>query len=107
MTNENYMMRQQEIEFFWPLTEQMPLDLDYTDCAKPQSTGTWDNTMLNAMASGQIYSIGSSGNVGWSNSIVASNLTIDVGTTVFKLEDKPPLYRRVLYKLMNIKWEKK
>lgn len=103
MTNGNYMMRQQEIEFFWPLTEQMPLDLDYTDCAKPQSTGTWNNSML----SGQVYSIAPTGNVTWSNSIVASNMTIDVGTTVFKLDDKPPLYRRVLYKLMNIKWEKK
>lgn len=103
MSNENYMMRQQEIEFFWPLTEQIPLDLDYTDCAKPQLSMPWTNTML----SGQVFSIGSTGNVGWSNSIVASNLTIDVGTTVFKFEDKPPLYRRVLYKLMNIKWEKK
>lgn len=105
MSNENYMMRQQEIEFFWPLTEQIPLDLDYTDCAKPQLSMPWTNTMLGG--SDQIFSIGPTGNVGWSNSIVASNLTIDVGTTVFKVEDKPPLYRRVLYKLMNIKWEKK
>jgi hypothetical protein len=29
-------MTQQEIEFFWPLTEQIPLDLDYTNCKKPQ-----------------------------------------------------------------------
>jgi len=29
-------MTQQEIEFFWPLTEQIRLDLDYTDCYKPQ-----------------------------------------------------------------------
>ena len=98
-------MRQIEIDFFWPLTEQIPLDLDYTDCAKPQLSMPWNNAMLSD--SGQVFSIGSTGNVGWSNSIVASNLTIDVGTTVFKVEDKPPLYRRVLYKLMNIKWEKK
>jgi len=29
-------MYQQEIVFFWPLTEQIPLDLDYTDCDKPK-----------------------------------------------------------------------
>ena len=29
-------MIQQEIQFFWPLTEQGPLDLDYTDCHKPR-----------------------------------------------------------------------
>ena len=25
-------MHQQEIEFFWPLTEQIPLDLDFQPC---------------------------------------------------------------------------
>lgn len=25
-------MHQLEIKFFWPLTEQIPLDLDYTPC---------------------------------------------------------------------------
>jgi hypothetical protein len=29
-------MLQQEIQFFWPLTEQIPLDLDCTDCNKPK-----------------------------------------------------------------------
>ena len=27
---------QLEIKFFWPLTEQIPLELDYTDCEKPK-----------------------------------------------------------------------
>jgi hypothetical protein len=96
-------MRQQEIEFFWPLTEQMPLDLDYSDCNKAQLYGL----STNIIGDGKLYRIGATGIPTWSNSIVASNMTIDVGTTVFKLDDKPPLYRRVLYKLMNIRWEKK
>jgi hypothetical protein len=29
-------MYQQEIQFFWPLTEQIPLDLNYTECDKPK-----------------------------------------------------------------------
>ena len=29
-------MHQLSIDFFWPLTEQIPLDLDYTDCEKPK-----------------------------------------------------------------------
>jgi hypothetical protein len=29
-------MHQQEIQFFWPLTEQIKLDLDYTECDKPK-----------------------------------------------------------------------
>ena len=32
------MMYQQEIKFFWPLTEQIPLDLDYSVCKKPNLT---------------------------------------------------------------------
>lgn len=31
-----YSMRQLEIDFFWPLTEQIRLDLDYTPCEKYQ-----------------------------------------------------------------------
>ena len=29
-------MQQQEIQFFWPLTEQIPLDLDYSSSIKYQ-----------------------------------------------------------------------
>ena len=29
-------MVQLSINFFWPLTEQIPLDLDYTDCDRPK-----------------------------------------------------------------------
>ena len=27
---------QLEIQFFWPCTEQIPLDLDYTECNQPK-----------------------------------------------------------------------
>ena len=35
-------MQQLEIQFFFPLTEQIPLALDYTECDKPKlwTTGT-------------------------------------------------------------------
>ena len=29
-------MQQLELTYFYPLTEQLPLDLDYTDCDKPK-----------------------------------------------------------------------
>jgi hypothetical protein len=29
-------MYQQDIQFFWPLTEQIKLDLDFTECDKPK-----------------------------------------------------------------------
>ena len=95
-------MKQLEIEFFWPLTQQISLDLDFTDCDKPKLT-----TMLPPVTGAIGYLTSNGNSPQWSTSLVASNLTIDVGTTVFKVEEQPPLYRRVLYKLMNIKWEKK
>jgi len=89
-------MQQLSIDYFWPLTEQIPLDLDYTDCAKPQLT----------------YPIGVGGttiafNTGWNGttSIIATRLQLDVDTTVIKSNTKPPLIRRGLYKLLGLKWE--
>jgi hypothetical protein len=88
-------MQQLNIDYFWPLTEQIPLDLDYTDCKKPQLT----------------YPTGSGGftfnvNDAWSTtSITTSRLQLDVDTTVIKTNTKPPLIRRGLYKLLGLKWE--
>lgn len=45
-------MRQLEIQFFWPLTEQMPLELDYTDCDKPKVWSTVNSTGTYLIANG-------------------------------------------------------
>jgi hypothetical protein len=90
-------MRQLDIEFFWSLSEQIPLDLDYYGCEKPK----------------QYYSHPLSGtflisNGGATSSFLApSNLYVDVGTTVFKVDKKPNIVRRSLYKALGLKWEKK
>jgi hypothetical protein len=94
-------MKQLELDLFWPLTQQIPLDLDFSDCDKPKVY-----TMLSPVT-GAIGYLTSNGNTGWDNRITAAKLSIDVGTTVFKVIEEPPLYRKALYKLMNIKWEKK
>ena len=92
------MNKQLQIEFFWPLTEQVPLDLDYTDCIKPQYTTATSGMFSLTIDPNASYTIGT---------MSAGNLVIDVGSAVFKLAEEPPLYRKVLYKLMNIRWEKK
>jgi len=89
-------MQQLEIKFFWPLTEQIPLDLDYTDCEAPK------------LSAPNLHSNHISRNTDWNTvSVVASNLSIDVDTAVIKTKDEPPFYRKMLYKMMGIKWEKK
>ena len=89
-------MQQLEIKFFWPLTEQIPLDLDYTGC---------ESSKLSPLKLHSNYTIQ---NINHTNtSFVASNLSIDVDTTIIKTKDEPPFYRKMLYKMMGIKWEKK
>lgn len=92
-------MKQQEIQFFWPLTEQIPLALDYSGCEPPQITcsvsapgnyTTWANPYTTA-----------------SITINAGNLQIDTESTVIITKEKPPLYRRIMYKLMGIQWSTK
>jgi len=88
-------MQQLSIDYFWPLTEQIPLDLDYTDCAKPQLIVPIIGATTIAF------------NTGWNGttSITAARLQLDVDTTVIKSKTKPPLIRRWLYKLLGLKWE--
>lgn len=90
-------MNQLELKFFWPLTEQVPLDLDYTDCEKPRMTMPIGGIDAGGYA---LYHTGST-------TITASNLSIDVDTTTIKVNEEPPLYRKALYKMLNLKWEKK
>ena len=54
-------MYQQEIQFFWPLTEQIKLDLDFTECDKPKIY--WSTEVLGTSGT-VLMSTGS--NVTWS-----------------------------------------
>lgn len=57
-------MHQIEIQYFWPLTEQIPLDLDYTDCDKPKlytTVATVGGTGLTLLAN--------NGSITWSQRI--------------------------------------
>ena len=94
-------MRQLSIDYFWPLTEQIPLDLDYTECklssiymseGSSAKFGTGSTLTVNATSTSWV-------------TINSSRLDLDVDTTVIKTNTKPPLIRRGLYKLLGLKWE--
>ena len=91
-------MIQQEIKFFWPLTEQIPLDLNYEGCERPKLT-------VPLVTNGLTYTLNNCDAA--TVSIVASNMNIDVDTTVIKVKEKPGLCRRTLYKCLGLKWEVK
>jgi len=88
-------MNQLEIQFFWPLTEQIPLELDYSNCEKPKlSTGMFLTSAINV------------GSTTWATQIIG-NLSIDADKTTFKTSTKPNIIRRALFNVMGIKLEKK
>ena len=89
-------MQQLEIKYFWPLTEQIPLDLDFTECNKPKLTEPAINAGSFTISNGGTWA---------TTTITAGHLNLDVDTTVIKTNIKPPLIRRWLYKLLGLKWE--
>lgn len=89
------MMYQQEIRFFWPLTEQIPLELDFTDCEKPKLSAT--DVGVTALS------------VDWTTSTIATistvGLTLESGGTLTIKDVEMPWYRKALFKLMGFKWK--
>lgn len=88
---------QREIEFFWPLTEQIPLDLDFSQCSphlyylKAQG-----QPKEGPFPTGTVWATGPT-TVQPIVTIKADNLTIQT--------KHMPWYRKLAYKLMGFKWE--
>ena len=89
--------RQEEIKFFWPLTEQLELDMEYGPTHlhyRAQGiAGTSSTPIL-----GSVHEFTKTPT--WTTSI-----NIDSNDIVIKSKNKQPLYRRALYKLLGIRWE--
>ena len=86
-------MHQQEIQFFWPLTEQIPLDLDYAPYEPPKLSYTNVDTTGFAYYPTGTDSWGTVGAV----IIKAKELTIET--------PHMPWYRKLAFKLLGFKWE--
>ena len=86
-------MKQQEINFFWPLTEQIPLDLNYPPNQPPKVLVTNDTTYT--------FYPTTIGNI----TIKGADICLDVETTTVKLKSSPHLLRRMMYNILGIKWE--
>jgi hypothetical protein len=95
------MMQQLNIEYFFPLTEQIPLELDYTDCAKPKLWTTID--------SGLTLTVGTGGTT-WttmSTNIGNPSFTINVDAMPITIisKKKPNFIMKFIYKSMGMKWK--
>lgn len=96
-------MYQQSIEFFWPLTEQIPLDLDYADCAKPKLTIPTDGTNSITLSTTWATTINPQLTVTPINSV--GELTI--GGINVGLDKKPTWLQSKLFKLLGFNWKDK
>lgn len=98
---------QTTIQYFWPLTEQEELGLNFEGCEKPKLTtvssgsgvtfcfpdATWGTTTINS----NILSINPSDPVG----------QLSIGGVHIGIEKKPSWLQKQLYKLMGFNWKDK
>lgn len=88
---------QLEIQYFWPLTEQIELDLDYSGCNTKYTSIGYSNAVLSSAFQGDIH-WGNGNNAGQ----MAMRIPIDM---IFLVEKEPNFIRKLIYKLIGLKWE--
>lgn len=99
-------MQQLEIKFFWPLTEQIPLDLDFKPSEEyedeKRAVRYWAN---NTIASGMF----TSGILTGSSSTITQNFIVDVDNTPITVmsKEKPNFIKRYIYKILGVQWKAK
>lgn len=96
-------MKQLEIEMFFPLTQQLELDLDYgpTHIYYRAKGIAGIHSMPIKGSTYEFTKVATASCVTWTE----GHLNIDVESTTIKTKNKPPLYRRWLYQLLGLKWE--
>jgi hypothetical protein len=109
-TKPLYDSKQAEFKFFWPLTEQIPLGLDYTNCEKPKLSVPTITTIDDF--TGKIYSMSNSTwstNISPTLSVQPQNSVgqLNIGGISVGLEKQPTWYQKVLYRLLGFNWRKK
>ena len=89
---------QKEIEFFWPLQEQIPLDLDYTRCQRKLTTESVSIPTIQG-SSGVTFAPQT-----WTTT-ATFNGDVEVKKLSIVLDKKPNFVVRWMYKLLNINWK--
>jgi hypothetical protein len=102
------MMQQLNIEYFFPLTEQINLDLDFTLTEKYISDKRAEQ-IKNSVISGMSLSIGNGGTT-WttiSNNLGNPSFTINVDAMPITIvsKKKPNFIMKFIYKSLGMKWK--
>jgi hypothetical protein len=102
------MMQQHEISYFFPLTEQINLDLDFTETEKYILDKRAEQAR-NSVTSGMLLSVGNGGTT-WttiSNNLGNPSFTINVDAMPITIvsKKKPNFVKQFIYKTLGIKWK--
>ena len=97
-------MKQLEIEYFFPLTQQIPLNLDFTESIAYQEKKKQETWASNVSFCGN----GSAGCYTCASSIEPS-FTIDVDQVPITIvsSKKPNIVKRWIYKTLGMTWKAK
>lgn len=106
-------MQQLEIQYFFPLTEQIPLELDFKPSEKyleELRTKQFADSVISAGSF--LISNGVTGATTWATvnlREVEPNFTIDVDNTPITItsKEKPNFVKRYIYKMLGMKWKAK
>lgn len=105
-------MQQLEIQYFFPLTEQIPLDLDFKPCddyAKQLQEERFKSSVVSSnglLITGSITSPS-----GWvtisNNNLGNPSFTINVDQTPITIvsKKKPNFVKKFIYKALGMKWK--
>jgi hypothetical protein len=101
-------MQQLNIEYFFPLTEQIALDLDFTQTEKYILDKRAEQAR-NSVTSGMLLSVGNGGTT-WttmSNNLGNPSFTINVDAMPITIisKKKPNFIMKFIYKSMGMKWK--
>jgi hypothetical protein len=95
-------MQQLNIQYFWPLTEQIPLDLDYTDCIEKRLDSDIQGYIFSNAQYGKIE-IGNGGSGGTTG---YGNLVIDAPNVIWRT-DKITWWKKMLFKVLDVRLEQR
>lgn len=102
-------MEQLRLTYFFPLTEQINLDLDFTPCLKHEEDKRKNSLYVgNRLDQWGVVSIQGDYSVTMNTTMVDPAITIYADKTpiIVKTEKKPNILARWVYKIMGVKWEK-
>ena len=95
-------MNQLEIQFFWPLTEQIPLELDHRNCYKPKINTNTSGTFLCSPGGSYVLTTGTTSTYALH---VDGKVSMDADKMTFRTSKKPNIFRRMLFNVLGIKLE--